>query len=887
MDSGHVWESGSHRSSLSAVSGSGEIIEEPGEYPMEDKVYVAVAQEFKYGKSTLTWAIEHISRDAKIIITHVHVPAKMIPIGGAKFRPGQLKLKQVNAYRQVEKEKMEKNLDQYLAECSNRQVRAEKLVIEADDIIKGLEELISLHGITKLVMGAAADKHYSRKMKEPRSKTANGVLQIAHPSCKIWFICKGNLICIREGSMISYGITSSPAASLTSTSNLSDQSRSLSLPPRHADLLNFSERGPSQDFTHRSKSSISGSQGGGTLAGQLQAGSGQTTPVDRISTEGRFLDPWLHISGGSYQSEQASSSANDDVLSNSGSFSVPKDETELVLPLMQQSDEETQFASPRHELDDLGMDVSLYGKLKEAQAEVENLKTEAFEEYRKRQKAEKESLLAHEKIRASETLYLKEVKRRKDIEETLAKEKQEMDQLRSQLDEISEQLEKANMQESALEQLVAASDRAAKDLQDKLEEARYQLSSLQEEYDLLQCERDDAVKDAEELRYKTEQMISGSHGALISEFTSLELKQATDGFSNSRKIGEGGFGSVYKGSLRNTTVAIKMLHPQSMQGRSEFHQEVAVLSRVRHPNLVTLIGACPEDWALVYEYLPNGSLEDRLVCANNTPPLTWQVRTRIIGEMCSALIFLHSNKPHPVVHGDLKPANILLDANFVSKLGDFGICRFLNQSNTSTTTLYQTMHPRGTFAYMDPELMSTGELTPKSDVYSFGIIIMRLLTGKPALRIATVVEDALEEKKLQSIIDPSAGDWPFVQANQLAHLGLRCSKLSRKKRPDLMEVRRVIEPLMRATTSSARSGNFGEVSDDALIPSYFICPIFQEIMRDPHIAADGFTYEAEAIKGWLEGGHDTSPMTNSKLPHRELIPNHALRSAIQEFQQKQ
>jgi serine/threonine protein kinase len=209
------------------------------------------------------------------------------------------------------------------------------------------------------------------------------------------------------------------------------------------------------------------------------------------------------------------------------------------------------------------------------------------------------------------------------------------------------------------------------------------------------------------------------------------------------------------------------------------------------------------------------------------------VRTRIIYEMCSALTFLHSNKPHPVVHGDLKPANILLDANLVSKLGDFGICRLLIQSNNSanTTKLYRTTTPRGTFAYMDPEFMSTGELTPRSDVYSFGIIILQLLTGRPPQKIADVVEDAMEKGDLHSIIDPSAGSWPFVQANQLAHLGLRCAEMSRRRRPDLArEVWVVVEPLMKAASLTARRPTFAPASspdDEASTPSYFLCPIFQ------------------------------------------------------------
>jgi serine/threonine protein kinase len=99
---------------------------------------------------------------------------------------------------------------------------------------------------------------------------------------------------------------------------------------------------------------------------------------------------------------------------------------------------------------------------------------------------------------------------------------------------------------------------------------------------------------------------------------------------------------------------------------------MSMLSKVRHPNLVTLIGACPETWALVYEFLDNGSLEDRLSCKGDASPLTWQARTRIAAEVCSALIFLHSTDELSLIHGDLKPSNILLDSNFVSRLGDFG-----------------------------------------------------------------------------------------------------------------------------------------------------------------------------------------------------------------------
>ncbi|KAJ1700943.1 hypothetical protein LUZ63_000722 [Rhynchospora breviuscula] len=327
-------------------------------------------------------------------------------------------------------------------------------------------------------------------------------------------------------------------------------------------------------------------------------------------------------------------------------------------------------------------------------------------------------------------------------------------------------------------------------------------------------------------------------------------------------------------------VAIKMLHSESLQGKPEFEQEVAILSKMRHPNLVTLIGTCSENSALIYEYLPNGSLEDRLSCQGSTPPLTWQVRTRIIGEICRALLFLHSN-PNPIVHGDLTLANILLDGNLVSKLSDFGISRLLTETETNTL-VYRTKYLRGTFAYMDPEFLRSGEITVKSDVYSFGIIILQLLTGKPPTNIVVDVEDAIDTDSLHLMVDESAGKWPFVQAKQLINLGLRCAQMHRRKRSNLESEWKLVESLMQVASLSVSPGFKSEL-DEKGIPSYFMCPIFQEVMKDPHIAADGYTYEAEAIKGWLDSDHRTSPMTNLPLPHPELTPNYALRSAIQEW----
>lgn len=249
--------------------------------------------------------------------------------------------------------------------------------------------------------------------------------------------------------------------------------------------------------------------------------------------------------------------------------------------------------------------------------------------------------------------------------------------------------------------------------------------------------------------------------------------------------------------------------------------------------------------ALVYEFLPNGSLEDRLTCVENTLVLTWQARIRIAAEICSALVFLHSRKPLSIVHGDLKPANILLDANLVGKLGDFGICRLLIQSIDSTTLYHCTRQPRGTFAYMAPELLSSGEITTKSDVYSLGIILLRLLTRRPGFGINRVVQDALDTKSLDKILDASGGDWPYVHAEKLAKLGLMCCEINRRNRPEAKDALKMLEPLVKSALSEKlSSSSFGSIpQDSSQIPSYFLCPIFKvNYLHYVHACASNYGY---------------------------------------------
>uniref|UniRef100_A0A6M2EAZ4 RING-type E3 ubiquitin transferase n=1 Tax=Populus davidiana TaxID=266767 RepID=A0A6M2EAZ4_9ROSI len=741
-----------------------EISEESMSLADDDTVYVAVGKDVGESKSTLLWALQNFSIK-KACLVHVHQPAKMIPLIGGNFPASRLEQHELRQFRELERKIMHKVLDDYLLLCRRAGVHAEKLYIEKDDIGKGIVELMYQHAIEKLVMGAAADRHYSEGMMDLQSRKAKYVQQCAPPSCQIWFICNWHLI--HTG---------------TSTDAFAD------------------------------------------------------------------LDPVTqHISG---------------------------EITGLELELCEIPDMEEE--GDLHAPDALEQNSveQLYKQLDRAMEEAEKFKRQAFEESLIRGEAEKTSIKALRKAKVLGSLYAEELRHRKETEEALVKEKQEHEKTKDQRDETHL---------VAIDQrLLWETDRSKFD--NKIKELGDEVLAYVEQCKEYEKERDELVK---ELSKERAEDASSMHiHQLLSVFSLSEIQEASRNFDPSVKIGEGGYGNIYKGFLRHTPVAIKMLNPESMQGHAEFKQEVDVLSKLRHPHLVTLIGACPEACALIYEYLPNGNLEDRLNCQGNTPPMSWQARIRIATELCSALIFLHYSTPTSIVHGDLKPGNVLLDANLSCKLSDFGICRALSlHHNTRNITQYHKTDPKGTFLYLDPYFLTTGELSPKSDTYAFGIILLQLLTGRPAFGLVKEIGDVIDEENLTSFIDPLAGDWPFVQAKQLARLALKCCQMERSSRPDLAsEVWNVLEP-MRDSCGPLSRFQFGSLQCQTP-PPYFICPILQEVMQDPHIAADGFTYEAEALRGWLESGHDTSPMTNLELERFELIPNHALRSVIQEWLQQ-
>lgn len=282
--------------------------------------------------------------------------------------------------------------------------------------------------------------------------------------------------------------------------------------------------------------------------------------------------------------------------------------------------------------------------------------------------------------------------------------------------------------------------------------------------------------------------ILSQNDARYRKYTIEEIEIATNKFSISSKIGEGGYGPVYKGKLDHTPVAIKILRPDAAQGRKQFQQEVEVLSCIRHPNMVLLLGACPEYGCLVYEYMNNGSLEDRLFRKGNTPPIPWAIRFKIAADIATGLLFLHQTKPEPLVHRDLKPANILLDQNFVCKISDVGLARLVPPSIADTVTQYHMTSAAGTFCYIDPEYQHTGKLGTKSDIYSLGVLLLQIITARPPMGLTHHVEKAIEGGRFADVLDPTIPEWPIEDALRFAKLALQCVELRKKDRPDLGSV---------------------------------------------------------------------------------------------------
>lgn len=305
----------------------------------------------------------------------------------------------------------------------------------------------------------------------------------------------------------------------------------------------------------------------------------------------------------------------------------------------------------------------------------------------------------------------------------------------------------------------------------------------------------------------------------VQVLTYKDMEIATNKFSESNVIGNGGYGLVYKGILSDGTVAaIKTLHREGKQGERAFRLEVDLLSQLRSPHLLELLGYCADQHhrLLIFEYMPNGSLQQLLhSTTNECSTLNWGMRLRIALDCARALEYLHEYKVPSVIHRDFKSSNILLDHNFRAKVSDFGLAKIGSHKINgliSTRVL-------GTTGYLAPEYASTGKLTTKSDVYSYGIVLLEMLTGRVPIDpkrppgehvlVSWALPRLTNREKVAEMVDPALkGQYSRKALIQVAAIAAMCVQTEPDYRPLMTDVVQSMIPLVKNPSSVNRSPSF-------------------------------------------------------------------------------
>ncbi|CAL5080874.1 unnamed protein product [Urochloa decumbens] len=289
--------------------------------------------------------------------------------------------------------------------------------------------------------------------------------------------------------------------------------------------------------------------------------------------------------------------------------------------------------------------------------------------------------------------------------------------------------------------------------------------------------------------------MKSENGVAFKVFTEAELRHATNNFDKSRVIGKGGHGTVYKGIVNGNPVAIKKCTLIDERQKKEFGKEMLILSQINHKNIVKLVGCCIEVEVpmLVYEYIPNGTMFELIHGRNKTLQISFSVLLRIAQEAAEGLSFLHSYASPPILHGDVKTANILLDESYMAKVSDFGASILAPSDKEQYVTMVQ-----GTVGYLDPEYMQTCQLTEKSDVYSFGVILLEVLIGEVPLKLygpeakrslTSNFLTAMKENSLSAVVANHITEQESTELIRgLAELAKSCLDMCGSNRPSMKDI---------------------------------------------------------------------------------------------------
>ncbi|CAN8304987.1 unnamed protein product [Cochlearia groenlandica] len=687
----------------------------------------------KSSQNALRWTLENLASRGQTLAL-IHVIPKSQP--SSDIEEGQ-----------AHKQQMEKQTKDLFVSfhcfCSRKEINCMDVLLEEADKVKAILEYVTVSSIENLVLGAPSRSSFMRRFK---TDLPTSVSKAAPDFCNVHVISKGKAPSVRNASRPApYHPSvlneidspdrrqipaSTPAIPRGRRSVDSDGPRFARPPQGHMKLMgDFSDSESEFSFISASQqesdlSFISSGRPSVDRSGRQSVDRSARLSVDRSSFAYDYPD--------SARTSRMSTSSDQSIGSHK--LGIRFTDISFLNGYSTVSDESgrTSCSYSSQNLDDF-------------ESQIRRLRLELKQTMDMYSSACKEALTA--KSEASE------------LQKLRSEEERRMEELKKAEETVMSMMEKEKAKAKTAMEAAEAANRVAE------VEAKKRLNA-----EMKTLKESDSFSRHSIVRYR--------------KYSVEEIEEGTGNFAESRKVGEGGYGPVYRGHLDHTSVAVKVLRPDAAQGRSQFHKEVEVLSCIRHPNMVLLLGACPEYGILVYEYMARGSLDDRLFRRGNTPPISWQLRFRIAAEIATGLLFLHQTKPEPIVHRDLKPGNVLLDHNYVSKISDVGLARLVPAVAENVTQLRVTS-AAGTFCYIDPEYQQTGMLGVKSDVYSLGIMLLQLLTAKQPMGLAYYMEQAIEEGKLNDMLDPAVPDWPIEEALALAKLSLQCAELRRKDRPDL------------------------------------------------------------------------------------------------------
>ncbi|OWM79435.1 hypothetical protein CDL15_Pgr022847 [Punica granatum] len=770
-------------------------------------------------KYVVRWALDKFIPEGSVRfkLLHVHPRITTVPTPmGNKIPISQVREDVAAANRKDVEWQTTEMLLPFKKMITQKKVQADLAIIESDDVANAIAEEVTKSNINKLVVGAASHGMFTRRVK--KHNLTSRISDSIPGFCTVYAVSNGKLSSIRPSD-------------LESNSSIRDDSSKTS--------CSTNSGGTYTSSSHRDS----------LLAASYSHCRSSSLPMQRFQALSYINTGFLNSGTSTLEAKHSRSQSviseeldKDVFRSDIFDSNVGYSETQNSSFQSSMTDPQS-FTTYQGNTSDAPSDSPSHESRENINFELEKLRVELRHVRGMHAIAQTEAMDASRKAdelnrrRLEEAMKLKEIKLKESIAEKLARQEKERYEVARK--------EAVHMMASAQQE---ASERRHVEMK---------------------TSRD--VKEKEKL----ENALHG-HVQQYQTFTWEEIVSATSSFSESCQIGMGAYGTVYKCSLHHTDVAVKILHSNENHNSKQFQQELEILSKVWHPHLLLLVGACPDHGCLIYEYMENGSLEDRLKRKDNTPPIPWFARFRIAWEVASALVFLHNSKPKPIIHRDLKPANILLDHNFVSKIGDVGLSTMLH----ADSSLSMDTGPVGTLCYIDPEYQRTGLISPKSDVYALGMVILQLLTAKPVIALTHTMENAMENGSLVEILDREAGNWPHEETKELALLALSCAELRRRDRPDLKD--KVLPALERLKEVADRATRAGISTVRSSPPNHFICPILKDVMKDPCVAADGYSYERKAIEKWLEE-NDKSPMTNLPLAHKNLIPNYTLLSAITEW----